>query len=105
MQRQTVCLFLVFALCMVLCGCTGEDTPLIVIHRGENTPQTEDTELPGASADTEVRTYVLNKNSGKFHLPDCPGVKTMKEENREDFLGTNEQAAALGYTPCQNCNP
>lgn len=104
-MHRLVCLFLLLALCVPLWGCTGGDTPLIVIHRGETAPVTDAAVDSDTPEDTEIRTYVLNKNSGKFHLPDCAGVKTMKAENREDFSGTRSQVIERGYTPCQSCNP
>ena len=50
-------------------------------------------------------TYVLNKNSKKFHTPNCDGVKDMKEKNKEYFYGSREEAVQKGYTPCKSCNP
>lgn len=51
------------------------------------------------------RSYVLNKNTKKFHYPDCRSVKQMKTKNREDYTGTREEVIARGYKPCGNCNP
>lgn len=50
-------------------------------------------------------TYVLNKNSKKFHEIDCSSVKTIKDKNREDFTGTRDEALSLGYEPCGRCKP
>ena len=56
--------------------------------------------------DTETEaTYILNKNTGKFHYPWCASVKTMKEKNAEYFSGTRDEAIARGYDPCKRCNP
>lgn len=49
--------------------------------------------------------YVLNVHTGKFHLPDCPSVADMREENRFAFGGTREQLVELGFSPCGYCNP
>ena len=57
------------------------------------------------STDWTQFAFVVNKNSGKFHLPDCPSVSDMKEHNK---LGSNETAEALiaqGYSPCGVCKP
>lgn len=53
----------------------------------------------------EQAQYVLNTNTGKFHLPDCPSVGDMKEENRQDYTGSREALVAQGYAPCGVCNP
>jgi len=55
--------------------------------------------------DGEVRAYVLNTNTKRFHLPDCPSVSDIKEKNRREFEGTREEAIELGYKPCGHCNP
>lgn len=49
--------------------------------------------------------YVINIASDKFHLPDCSGVKTMKETNREEFRGTRAELIQKGYSPCGSCKP
>ena len=47
--------------------------------------------------------YVLNTNSMKYHLPDCSGVATMSDRNRQDFTGSAEELEAMGYSPCGTC--
>ena len=50
-------------------------------------------------------TFVINKNSKKFHKPSCSSVESIKEENRQT---TTKSASALiseGYSPCGNCSP
>ena len=64
----------------------------------------------GASATEEapnpdVRTYVLNKNTHKFHYPDCSSVADMAEHNKWVFEGTREEVANMGFEPCKRCNP
>ncbi|MBR2293605.1 MAG: DNA/RNA non-specific endonuclease [Clostridia bacterium] len=50
-------------------------------------------------------TYVINKNTGKFHKPTCPGVQDIKPENREDFYGTKQELLDQKYTICGICKP
>lgn len=50
-----------------------------------------------------VMEYVVNKNSGVFHLPDCEGVANMAEKNKMLFTGTFAEAKAEGYRPCGAC--
>lgn len=50
-------------------------------------------------------TYILNLNSGKFHLPDCPSVGQMKDSNKLVFTGNRSDVLARGFSPCLRCNP
>lgn len=50
-------------------------------------------------------TYVLNKNSMKFHYPDCSSVSQMKEANKIYYEGSREEITGMGYEPCSQCNP
>ena len=47
--------------------------------------------------------YVLNVNSDKFHLPDCPSVSRMSDRNKREVTSTLDQMLAEGYSPCTNC--
>ena len=68
--------------------------------------QDADTEEdPGVSAEPVAMDYVLNKSSKKFHKPDCPGIKNMKEENKETRHATRDELIAGGYSPCGTCDP
>lgn len=60
--------------------------------------------LPAATEAAQV-DYVLNTNTRRFHLPDCPSVGDIKTRNREDYSGTRDALIAEGYVPCQRCNP
>jgi len=46
--------------------------------------------------------YVASKNSDKYHLPECPGVKRIAEHNKIWFL-SKEEAESMGYEPAGNC--
>lgn len=50
-------------------------------------------------------TYVLNKNTKKFHIPSCSSVDTIKPKNREDTTKLREEIINSGYVPCKRCNP
>lgn len=52
---------------------------------------------------TDQVMYVLNVNSGKFHLPDCPSVSKMSDRNKREVTSTIDQMVSEGYTPCANC--
>lgn len=49
--------------------------------------------------------YVLNTSSKKFHLPECSGVRDIKESNRQDYQGNRDKILEQGYTPCGLCHP
>lgn len=50
-------------------------------------------------------SYILNKNTKKFHEPYCSSVNQMKESNKIYFEGTRQEVISRGYVPCQRCNP
>lgn len=50
-------------------------------------------------------SYVLNKNTRRFHLPSCPGIEEMSEKNKEYFAGGRDTLIENGYIPCGRCKP
>ena len=62
---------------------------------------------PAETAEPEDtgRDYVANRNSMKFHYPNCSSVGKIKEKNRMDFRGTRQELIDMGYSPCGNCHP
>lgn len=46
--------------------------------------------------------FVASKNGSSYHLPDCPGAKQIKDENKIWFK-TADAARAAGYKPAGNC--
>ena len=65
---------------------------------GESAPA-EDAQTPAEA------TYILNTSSRRFHLPDCSGVTSMSEANRQTYTGSREGLLAEGYSPCGQCKP
>lgn len=63
-----------------------------------------DASTPAASEPADA-TYILNTNTGKFHLPGCLSVKQMSDKNKQPFSGTRDEAIAQGFSPCGRCNP
>lgn len=53
----------------------------------------------------EVESYVVNKDSKKFHRPSCSSAGNIKEENRWDYSGTRDELVDMGYSPCKRCKP
>ena len=75
--------------------------PLAHISAAATTSQADE-----ASTDTPATvTYVVNKNTGKFHYPSCSSVPKIKAKNRMDSDQTRDELIAQGYVPCKNCNP
>jgi hypothetical protein len=67
----------------------------------QNTP----TSTSVSASNNKSYTYVLNKNTKKFHRPDCSSVKDMKEKNKEYSNESRDEIIAKGYSPCKKCNP
>ena len=59
----------------------------------------------GAGQASEEQTYILNKNTKKFHDPDCSGVDDIKKKNKKEFFGTRDELIEDGYEPCGRCRP
>ncbi len=53
------------------------------------------------TAQAEIK-YIGNKNSKKFHRPDCSSLPA--EKNRVE-LSNREDAINMGFVPCKRCNP
>lgn len=53
----------------------------------------------------EVRTYILNTNTKKFHYPNCSSVTDMSEANKATYEGSREDLIADGYAACGRCKP
>lgn len=58
------------------------------------------TAATGAPALESAITFIANKKSKKFHLPDCSSLP--KEENRV-YFASRSAAQEAGYTPCSVC--
>lgn len=57
------------------------------------------------SESEQTHTYILNTNTGKFHMPSCKSVAKMKEKNKQTVEAARSSMIAKGYEPCANCNP
>lgn len=51
------------------------------------------------------KTYILNINTKKFHIPSCSSVDSIKDKNKKVFTGDREDVVSQGYSPCKRCNP
>ena len=68
-------------------------------------PVVQERSMPVPAADTtsDEVTYIGNKNTKKFHYPNCSSVSDMKEKNKVPLYGTRDDAIAQGYSPCGRC--
>ncbi len=48
--------------------------------------------------------FIGNKNSKKFHKPNCDSVYAMSDKNKV-YFDNRKDALYEGYTPCKSCNP
>lgn len=87
----------------------SEETPLLPAAGESSASGSEGSSDAGSTASdassAQVKSYVLNTNTKKFHVPGCSSVKKMKDANRQDVESTRSDLIAQGYEPCQKCNP
>lgn len=55
--------------------------------------------------ESEEGTYIINKNTWKFHKSTCSSVSQMKESNKLTYKGDRQKLMTAGYEPCKSCNP
>jgi len=49
--------------------------------------------------------YIVNVKTGKFHYPDCRGVRQMKESNKRYVTCDRQELLDQGYESCGICFP
>ena len=49
--------------------------------------------------------YIVNVKTGKFHYPDCRGVRQMKESNKRYITCDRQELLDQGYESCGICYP
>lgn len=69
-------------------------------HTGDS--KSSETEQPSKTSED---LYVLNRNTKKFHSPNCSSVQDIKPKNKQEFSGNTKALIQQGYSPCKNCNP
>lgn len=84
-------------------GLTQETGTVIAIGEETQDDQTNDRSSSGNSFESEERSYILNTNSKKIHLPDCNSVNDMKEKNKKQVTDSLDNLKEQGYKPCQRC--
>ena len=69
------------------------------------TPSTSKSTSSGTSASSTYKRYVLNTSTKVFHFRTCYSVKRMSEGNKQYHAGPRKSIIAMGYRPCENCDP
>ena len=69
------------------------------------TPKPEPTVYAMPAVTAEPQDYVLNKNTRRFHFPDCRSVPEISARNRKDVFSSRDELLAQGFQPCGNCKP
>lgn len=79
---------------------------IIMRSDGDNitvtTAKNENIQTNETAVEYDESIYIGNKNSKKFHKPDC--LTLPAEKNRVEFTNRAD-AVNAGYSPCENCNP
>ena len=68
---------------------------------GENTAVSESDSDSGS----DEETYIINKNTYKFHKPDCSSIEDIKPQNKKEYTGDRDELIKQGYDPCGRCKP
>lgn len=68
-------------------------------------PETTKVDENVVTQPADHKSYVLNKNTKKFHYPSCSSADDIKSSNRQDYNGNRDDIISQGYVPCKRCNP
>lgn len=77
--------------------------PGITINYATGESKLNDDVIVEEKDENVVITYIINRNSKKFHLPDCASIKDIKPQNKKESDKTKEELEKLGYSPCKSC--
>lgn len=90
-------------------GETSRDVPQAednVQDPGQQTEgNVEDQNVMAPEGQSSEITYICNKNTKKFHVPECSSVGEMSEKNKLPVTWTREEVIGQGYAACKRCKP
>ncbi len=106
-MKKNIIIYLLISFIFALTACQTQPVTSTPIPTAEPIP-TEIVEISDVMQDDETETeteqeeitYIGNKNTKKFHLPDCHTLPA--EKNRVELSSFNE-AINMGFVPCKNC--
>lgn len=114
-MKRIICGLLVFCLLLPALAFASPSQKLQAIYDSVDTLNVEElvalqdyvnAKIDASSAvNTDETTYVLNKNTKKFHYADCASAKSIKDKNRTTYTGSRDEVIANDYQPCKKCNP
>ena len=81
----------------------NEEPGVAIDYATGYTTRADDWETGGTGV--SPKRYILNKKSGKFHLPDCPDAASIGKRNRAERKAHRGELLKEGYTPCGKCRP
>lgn len=105
-MKKNIFFTLLLSFMCTLSGCTSEPTTnptnpttTPIIHSTEPSilPLQQENETAAKTIENE---YIGNKNSKKFHRPDC---RTLPAEKNRVTFDSMKDAINSGYSPCGNC--
>ena len=71
----------------------------------EYAPDSSDDAAADSQNVEDVKDYVLNTSSKKFHDPDCSAVAKISASNKSEVQDTRDDLISQGYEPCGICKP
>ena len=57
----------------------------------------------GIDPEEGQKVYIINTESGKFHVAGCSAERKILPEHRKEIVATFEAVCNLGYSPCGIC--
>lgn len=81
--------------------CASDSKTVSFVTERDSTEQRDPTVSVLPEID-DMREYIGNKNSHKFHLPSC---RNLPAEKNRVYINSRQEAIDNGYSPCGNCNP
>lgn len=77
--------------------------PGVTLHYATGDSTRESAPTTTTTTTAAGSTYVLNTNSKKIHHPSCGSVKSIKPQNKQEYVGQLADLLAMGYSTCGNC--
>lgn len=81
--------------------------PGIMINYSDGTSslETENSVSSDTAVSNDEKTYILNRNSKKFHLNSCSQANNISAKNRQTYTGIRDSLIKEGYVPADCCKP
>lgn len=88
----------------------SQQPPLQQLNPAEETDTSDDSAVTrgnpsDSTPEKNEMDYIINVKTGKFHYPDCRGVKQMNEKNKRNVTCDRQELLDQGYESCGICHP